>query len=181
MGAEEKTHTNLKRYVESGDRIRKARQHKGIKREELADAIHCSPGLIASMEQGVRALRYENAVSIAQICGVRVEWLFTGSEPMTEKEAIQAIIGKLKILDVMWTEFIKHIALRSGYEMKECENGHPAKDETMVIDTETPYLSFENGSDSYDFTIRDTNIFIDDISRYAELRLKMMLERKKGE
>lgn len=100
---------------------------------------------------------------------------------MTEKEAIQAIIGKLKILDVMWTEFIKHIALRSGYEMKECENGHPAKDETMVIDTETPYLSFENGSDSYDFTIRDTNIFIDDISRYAELRLKMMLERKKGE
>lgn len=173
------------RNKEVGKRVKLVRKRYRITQNQLAEDLGyggLTPDkVIRAIEHGDRGLTNEKLQIIVDKYGVSADYLLLQSEYMTRKEAVQAMIGQMQNLDVMWTEFIKHIALLSGYEMKECENGHPAKDETMVIDTEAPYLSFENGSGSYDFTIRDTNIFIDDISRYAELRLKMMLERKKGE
>ncbi len=175
MVVEQESHTKEKRYVESGDRIRKARLYKGLRRDELADAIHCSSGLIASMEQGVRALRYENAVSIASICGVRVEWLFTGAGHMTDKEAVRSIIGQMQNLDVMWTEFLRHVALIAGYTMQEVD-----RSSASPADVHSPYLRFVKDGDAKSLSMREVNVFISEVEQHSGLALQMLFDRKKG-
>lgn len=173
------------RNKEVGKRVKLIRRRYKITQNQLAEDLGykgLTPDkVIRAIECGDRSLTAEKLQLIVDKYGVSADYLLLNSIYMTREEAIQAMIGQLKNLDVMSTEFIRHIALCSGYEMKECENGHQAEDEIMVIDPEAPYLLFECGSDSYNFTIKDTNIFMEDISRYAELRLQMMFERKKGE
>ena len=168
-----------------GERVKQVRKRYKITQNQLAEDLGykgLTPDkVIRAIEHGDRGLTNEKLQIIVDKYGVSADYLLLRSDYMTRKEAVQALIGQMQNLDVLWTEFIKHIASRSGYEMKECENGHQADNETLVIDTEAPYMKFKNESDSYSFTIRDTNTFIDDISRYAELRLQMMLERKKGD
>lgn len=168
-----------------GERVKQVRKRYKITQNQLAEDLGykgLTPDkVIRSIEHGDRGLTNEKLQIIVDKYGVSADYLLLRSDYMTKEEAVQSLIGQMQNLDVMWTEFIKHIALRSGYEMKECENGHQADNESLVIDTEAPYMKFKNESDSYSFTIRDTNTFIDDISRYAELRLQMMLERKKGD
>ena len=166
-------------YKRKGERVKEVRKDAGFSRAELAERINCEKGTLAAIEQGHRNLTLENAELIAKECNVLTNYLLLRSDYKSQQEQHQAAINRLQNLDVMWTEFIKHIAICSGYEMKECENGHPKENGEFNIVIEDPYLIFENDSCSYSFTMRDTNIFMEDISRYAQLRLQMMFERKK--
>ena len=168
-------------YKRKGERVKEARKVAGLSRAELAARINCEKGTLAAIEQGHRNLTLENASLIAKECGCSETYLLLQSEYRTQKEAIQAVIGKMQNLDAMWMAFIKHIALISNYEMIPCKNGHEQADGSLSIDPQAPYLIFENDSGSYDFTMRDINIYMEDVTRYAELRLQMMIERKKGE
>ena len=172
------------RNKEVGKRVKAIRERYKITQNQLAEdlgyKVLTPDKVIRSIEHGDRGLTNEKLQIIVDKYGVSADYLLLRSDYMTEKEAVQALIDQMQNLDVLWTEFLKHIALRSGYEMKECKNGRAADNELLAIETEAPYLTFENGSDIYSFTIRDTNTYIDDISRYAELRLQMVFERKKG-
>ena len=167
--------------IEVGKRVKEVREAKKLSQAALAEKLFLSQNAIAKIEKGKTAkINLEHIHKIAEQCGCSEDYLLLRTEYRTRKESVQALIGKMQNTDAMWTAFIDYVALLSGYSMKVCENGHEQADGSLSIDPQAPYLIFENGSGSHDFTMRDINIYMEDITRYAELRLQMMIERKKG-
>lgn len=64
-----------------GDRIRKAREAKGLKQPQLSDAAGVSKGTISMWETGVTNPRGQNLYNVAKVLGVSSEYLLTGKEP----------------------------------------------------------------------------------------------------
>lgn len=58
-----------------GNRIRAAREKKGITQEELADRINISPSHISVIERGVKTARIDTVVRIANELDVSADYL----------------------------------------------------------------------------------------------------------
>lgn len=58
-----------------GNRIRAAREKKGITQEELADRINISPSHISVIERGVKTARIDTVVRIANELDVSSDYL----------------------------------------------------------------------------------------------------------
>lgn len=58
-----------------GNRIRVAREKKGITQEELADRINISPSHISVIERGVKTARIDTVVRIANELDVSADYL----------------------------------------------------------------------------------------------------------
>lgn len=169
--------------IEVGKRVREVREAKNLSGEELGARINRSQNAISKIERGLTAkVNIDNIRLIAKECDVSEDYLLLRSDYKTRKEEIQAIVGKMQDNDVMWMEFMKYIATYAGYKMSNCDNFNNMGE--CVFDAKKlnePYLLFENEASSCNISIRDTNIYMEDITRYAELRLNMMIERKKKE
>ena len=58
-----------------GNRIRIAREKKGITQEELADRVNISPSHISVIERGVKTVRIDTVVRIANELDVSADYL----------------------------------------------------------------------------------------------------------
>lgn len=58
-----------------GNRIRAAREKKGITQEELADRINISPSHISVIERGVKTARIDTVVRIANELDVSADYM----------------------------------------------------------------------------------------------------------
>lgn len=58
-----------------GNRIRVAREKKGITQEELADRVNISPSHISVIERGVKTARIDTVVRIANELDVSADYL----------------------------------------------------------------------------------------------------------
>ena len=104
---------------------------------------------------------------------LEVDYLLLKSEYMTHAEAVRNAIIKMQNDDAMWVAFLKHIALYAGYEFEEadqCDNSS--------VDVNAPYIIFKRSDAEEYLSLRETNVFIDDIERYAEMRLKTIFDRR---
>lgn len=60
------------------DRLRKAREHAGLKQQELADRIGVSRGAVGNYEQGITEPKRPVLLSWALATRVPLKWLQTG-------------------------------------------------------------------------------------------------------
>lgn len=168
-----------------GERVKLIMERFGLTQKELGIRIGYGGDnpdrAINNIVHGRRELPPKKRDRINDEFDLNPDYLLLRSPYMTQKDVVQALVGQTQKADVMWTAFIKYISLRSGYAMKEGKGVHEQADGSFSIDLQAPYLIFENDSCSCDFTMRDINIYMEDITRYAELRLQIMIERKKGE
>lgn len=162
-----------KSYKTKGQRVKEVRRAAGLSRDELAEILGYSRGLVDAIEQGHRNLTLENAEKIAAACNVLEDYLLLKTDFKTHAEAIRDNIHKLQNDDVMWMAFIKHITLYAGYEFKEAD-----RDGISSVDVNAPYIVFKRPEAEKWLSLRETNYFIDDIERYAEMRLKTIFDRK---
>lgn len=64
-----------------GDRIRKAREHTGMDRQEFAHAVGIHRETLSKYETTGHGIKRPAMLSIAMSSGVRLEWLETGELP----------------------------------------------------------------------------------------------------
>lgn len=159
---------------EVGRRVREVREAKGLSGEELGARINRSQNAISKIELGQTAkVNLDNIRLIAVECDTTEDYLLLRSPYKTHQEEVRALIGQMRNNDAMWTAFLKHIALYSGYEFDEAD-----RNEISSVDVNAPYIVFKKfGSEEW-LSMRETNTFINDIERYAEMRLKTIFERR---
>ena len=63
------------------DRVRKAREHSGLKQVELADRVGMARTSLARIEQGKTEPRRTTLIAIAFATGVDLDWLQNGETP----------------------------------------------------------------------------------------------------
>ena len=162
-------------YKERGKRVKAVRRTAGLSREELANILGYSKGLVDAIEQGHRNLTLENAEKIAKACGCSEDYLLLRSEYLNKDEERRALIGKIQSNDVMWTEFFRHIALVIGHTMKEAD-----RTDVSPADVHSPYLVFVKDGDAKSLSMREVNVFISEVEQHSGLALQMLIDRKKG-
>lgn len=72
-----------------GDRLKHARQLRGLSQAELAIKVGCSQGAIGNIERNLRDGRGETLIQIAEALRVRYRWLKDNDAPMEEAMAAQ--------------------------------------------------------------------------------------------
>lgn len=83
------------------ERLVKARTEAGLKQNDFVDAIGVSQQTISNLEKGIQKTSTD-IVAIALKCGVRPEWLDSGSGPMRRNEMVvedPKIIEALRIME----------------------------------------------------------------------------------
>lgn len=82
MSTVRKTHeTGAADPFHMGDRIRKAREHTGMDRQEFAHAVGIHRETLSKYENTGHGVKRPAMLSIAMSSGVRLEWLETGELP----------------------------------------------------------------------------------------------------
>lgn len=84
-------------------RIKDARESAGLSQRKLAELISVNNSLIALMETGKRNPTPRTLRDIANVCGVRLEWLRDGELPMRPEESDQD--DSASILDELAREY----------------------------------------------------------------------------
>lgn len=77
---------NAKVVQISGERCRMCRKNINMTQGDLAQKIYCSRDLISAIERGKRSLTNENAAAMAEIFGVRKEYLLCFDDYKTEDD-----------------------------------------------------------------------------------------------
>ena len=99
-----------------GERIHKRRKDLNLSQEKLAETAGISPRTILTAENGQKALRPENIVSICKVLDMDVEYLLTGvvSEKsiFSNDEIKKMSAGQLKELKEIVSAFIRALNLR---------------------------------------------------------------------
>lgn len=158
--------------IEVGRRVRAARKDCGLTGEQLGAMIARSQNTISKIERGLNSATPDNIRAIARACGVSEDYLWLRSDFKTESEAIRASVEQMQKDDVMWTAFLKHIALFKGYQMVI-----PDRDSGEIYTRDTEYLAFEKDGKRYALSLSSTNFLIKDVVEHSGLALQMRLER----
>lgn len=75
-------------YEKIGERIKEARENKGMKAKELAQALDMSAQIVSHWENGKRIPPFETAQLLADELGVTVGYLYCIDEPDNKIEAL---------------------------------------------------------------------------------------------
>ena len=76
-----------------GDRLRHARQLRGLSQAELAIKVGCSQGAIGNIERNLRDGRGETVIQIAEALRVRYRWLKDNEAPMEDGAPAHEPVG----------------------------------------------------------------------------------------
>lgn len=91
-----------------GERIRTARELKGLTQKDLGDILGVSAGAVANYENGNREPNLATVLRLADLFGVTTDWLLGREGPSERREAIsgqgEPVIGRtrrriLRLLD----------------------------------------------------------------------------------
>lgn len=63
-----------------------ARTRKGWTQDDMAERLNTSRTLISTWEQGHRKPRISRTAKLAEVLGVRLEWLLCGEDPVVEAQ-----------------------------------------------------------------------------------------------
>lgn len=74
------------RAMKLGERVRLARESKGLKQEELAKAIGMSQAGLSKLEKSKTAEKTKFAIEISRATDVSLDWLTTGKGEMTSNQ-----------------------------------------------------------------------------------------------
>ena len=66
-------------YVDLGRRIRKQRTQRGWTQEALAERVNVSTSFVGHVERGTRKASLETLVAMANVLGVSLDYLLSGS------------------------------------------------------------------------------------------------------
>lgn len=80
------------------DRIRKAREHAGLKQDELAQKLDTTRQTLGRWENGSHTPTEKNLQALAEATGVPIEWFYADSEDSSA--SLSALHAKLT---VEWT------------------------------------------------------------------------------
>lgn len=156
-----------------GKRVSDARRKKGLSQTELATAIMCSQNNISKIERGISGANLENLARIAKALDVTEDYLLLRSEFPTYADEVRDAVGKMQRADALWTEFIRHIALYAGFEMREEASSYNPSD------TDSPYMRFlHDGGEDY-LSLSDVNDLIAEVTKHAGLSLQISLEKRR--
>lgn len=162
--------------IEVGKRVREVREAIHLSGAALGDAIGYSQNAISKIERGLTAKVNLDAIkAIAKVCGCTEDYLLLKTDFKTRQEAVQAVVGQMQNLDVMWTEFLRHVALIAGYTMQEVD-----RSSVSPADVHSPYLRFVKDGDAKSLSMREVNVFISEVEQHSGLALQMLFDRKKG-
>ena len=64
----------------AGERLKIARKNAGLTQRELGEKIGVTSNLINQYESGIRNITHNNALRLAEVCGVSQCWLAHGCE-----------------------------------------------------------------------------------------------------
>jgi len=64
-----------------GERLRSAREERGLRGYQLEEMIGTKGGSVSRWENNERRPRSEHVRRLAEVLGVRIEWLLTGEPP----------------------------------------------------------------------------------------------------
>lgn len=98
-----------------GERIAQAIEYAGLKQVDLQKACGVSSGMTSQWVKGdVGDLMAFNAVKLAQVCGVRIEWLVLGEGDMEIKPVKDFTYLRQAITNVVDMVFEKDVMVSSN-------------------------------------------------------------------
>ena len=176
-------------------RAKAAREYAGYSQEGLADKAstndkNLSPALIQKIEQGKKPLTERAARIIADLCGVRFEWLIDPKEQfMTQDEldrhnAIRDLelqrYNTMREIEQSFTEYNERVrvALSDGYYFIMWLVLQKLRDEYEILPTNDSSFTISKNASS--ITIDGTEIK-EDLFDYAEFRLRKLIKNKLNE
>lgn len=92
--------------VEIGKRIQHLRKHHGYTQEHLAEMMGVSIQMISNLERGIKAIRIDNLIHLAQILEVSTDFILTGKETQQDFDSLVSRIARLSDEDRATIEMI---------------------------------------------------------------------------
>lgn len=169
--------TNLMR----GERVKAALKASGITQRNLAERLHFTPNYISQVIRGKRNLTATMAREIADLTGVRPEYLLGIDDFKTRKEAMQKSVSYLETFDTGIDNLIELVAIVHMNTSLRIERRVP-KEQTIDARQELASKSyvFTNNDDSTVKTINGLRIgqFRQELLNYAEFLLRKILQEE---
>jgi len=106
------------------DRLKKARQLKGVKQKDMAKELGISRAGYSRIENGLVELTTKNLTKISQILEISADWLLFGGEEDQTKQGFFSDFGKYAgAVELMFSEMKEdkstmHCVLASFFEKK---------------------------------------------------------------
>lgn len=104
-------------------RMKEAREKRGLKQKELADAVGVSPQTISAYEKTGKIPTLDNAASIAQVLGVSLDWLCGTIDEQPKGTPIKTLGDVAQFLH----------ALTSSHCASPCENCEPVPQQLFAV------------------------------------------------
>lgn len=166
-----------------GERIQRIIDRFGLTQKEFGIRIGYggdSPDrAINNIVHGRRPLPASKIQRINDEFQLNPDYLLLRSNDMTVRDKRESLVLDMHKEGYMWRSFLEIISDNAGYTFE------PEKSFKLTVAGALESLDSCTLKDGEGNTVvlnlNEINDFIEDISRYAELRLQMMIERKKGE
>ena len=110
---------------ESGQRLRAARQAKGLTLQELAGSTGLETSRLSNYEQGTRFMNPDAAKRLARMLGVRASWLMVVDEEDSMTPDELALLQKYRQTDARGRTVIQSVANAQPEVTPPPENDHP--------------------------------------------------------
>ena len=87
--------------VETGKRIKQARQEMGLSQDAYSEKLHISRTHLAKVEVGLKSASIDLLIAISELSHISIDYLLKGSLPnhTKVKEDIHALVHSLTMLE----------------------------------------------------------------------------------
>ena len=161
-------------YKEKGKRVKEVRKLAGLSREDLANSLGYSRGLVDAIEQGRRNLTYENAERIATVCKCSVDYLLLRSDYRTSTEMYKAMSDRSEKISLMWKVFLSRVAESIGYDFYLFQGYREGFENSGTLFV----FRDEKGKEYYFDYADDIFPLLDEIKAHSGLALKRMIAKE---
>ena len=162
--------------IETGKRVRRAREHKGLTQAQLAEKIHCTQGLVNMIEAGRRGLTKDNVGAVADACGVLTDYLLLRDGFMTAEEKRDAEIGAKYYGNVKREEMLKILSEKSGYSLYDADMLFLGD---MLSENKVSCVIVDEKGEKTAFTWNEVCDLAEDIEEYAAMRIRRTIAKKR--
>lgn len=172
--------------VEVGRRVKEAAKRKKLLQEDLAGCLCVSVSVIRKIYQGYRILTQDEASALAELLGVRKEYLLCIDSDKTEEERNRRLFAESAESAFQNSSFI-------NYWLRESCNAAGFKFQNMVLDavafndevietaafnSDFMYRIKTSEIQSVDLSRADVNAWFDSCIQYAAFTINLLLKQK---
>ena len=150
-----------------------------MSQERLAELINRTQNSISMIERGERDLTKDNAILIAEVCDVRLDYLLLLTDFMTEQEEVLSDFQLSSYEISQEWPMMEFLASGAGYMMIDSDMISKKKSEKRK---EKPYCYFVgNDNEEIAFSYDDFKELLEDIEEYSKLRITRTVNKKRRE